>query len=199
MANNVCPVWVGYLLSHPLRKMFQNPEDLLSPYVRPGMTVADVGCAMGFFTLPMARMVGADGRVICVDIQEGMLKSLKKRARKAGVEGVMDYRLCDENSFCLAKDNQGIDFILASAVGHEVPDVSRLFQEIFLALKPGGKLLFSEPAGHVSQGMFDREQAEAEACGFRLLSTPEVRRSHTVVLGKGQGHLGKKPLTLDKN
>ncbi len=184
MANNVCPVWVGYFLSNPLRKMLQNPESLLSPYVKPGMTVADVGCAMGFFTLPMARMVGADGRVICVDIQDGMLKNLKKRAQKAGIENVMEYRLCDENSFCLAQDAQNIDFIMASAVGHEVPDVSRLFQEIFQALKPGGKLLFSEPAGHVSQEMFNSEQAEAEACGFRILSTPEVRRARTVVLEK---------------
>ena len=80
MAEHVCPVWVGYLLASPLRKIFQNPDKILSAYVKEGMKVLDIGCAMGFFSLPMARMVGSGGKVICVDIQPNMLSSLKKRA-----------------------------------------------------------------------------------------------------------------------
>jgi cyclopropane fatty-acyl-phospholipid synthase-like methyltransferase len=37
---------------------------MLGPYVKPGMTVLDVGCGMGFFSIGMARMVGDEGRVI---------------------------------------------------------------------------------------------------------------------------------------
>jgi len=40
---HVCPVWVGYLLASPLRKLLQNPDKILAPYVKPGMTVLDVG------------------------------------------------------------------------------------------------------------------------------------------------------------
>ena len=65
--EHVCPVWVGYLLASPVRKLIQNPKKLLSPYVEEGMTVLDAGCAMGFFSLPMARMVGPNGKVICGD------------------------------------------------------------------------------------------------------------------------------------
>ena len=69
MAKHVCPFFMGYLLLNPLRKLLENPDRLLGPFVRPGMTVLEPGCAMGFFTLPLARMVGATGRVIAVDIQ----------------------------------------------------------------------------------------------------------------------------------
>jgi len=59
MAEKVCPVWVGYLLASPIRKLFQNPPKILSPYVENGMKVLDIGCVMGFFSLPLARMVGS--------------------------------------------------------------------------------------------------------------------------------------------
>ena len=85
MAEHVCPVWVGYLLASPIRRLFHNPQQLLEDYVQPGMTVLDVGCAMGFFSIPMAKWVGPRGRVLCVDVQEKMLRSLKKRAQKNGL------------------------------------------------------------------------------------------------------------------
>ncbi len=79
MSESVCPVWVGYFLASPVRKLFQNPEKMLAPYVKEGMRVLDIGCAMGFFSLPLAQMIGLNGKVICVDVQEKMIKSLEKR------------------------------------------------------------------------------------------------------------------------
>ena len=94
MAEHICPVWVGYLLASPVRKIFQNPEKMLTPYIQSGMMVVDVGCAMGFFSLPMARMVGRGGRVISVDVQEAMLKSLERRAQKVNLSDRITLRLC---------------------------------------------------------------------------------------------------------
>jgi len=184
MNENVCPLWVGYLLLNPLRKKLQNPENLLTPYVKPGMIVGDIGSAMGFFSLPMADMVGPTGRVVCVDIQEKMLKKLKKRAVKAGLDDVMEYRVCSRMSLHLTTPGQPYDFLLASAVVHEVPDAKKLFEESFRELKPGGRLLLSEPAGHVSQATFDHEVAVAEACGFRIIRTLSERRTLGVVFEK---------------
>ena len=45
MAEHVCPVWAGYFLANRLRRFLQNPYTILAPYVRPGMTVLDVGSA----------------------------------------------------------------------------------------------------------------------------------------------------------
>ena len=81
--HHVCPWWVGYLIASPLRKLGENPDTILAPLVEPGMTTVDIGCAMGFFSLPLARMVGGSGRVVCVDVQERMLAW---RERYPGVE-----------------------------------------------------------------------------------------------------------------
>ncbi|SCY38164.1 methyltransferase domain-containing protein [Desulfoluna spongiiphila] len=184
MSESVCPFWVGYLLLNPLRKKLQNPETLLTPYVKPGMTVGDIGSAMGFFSLPMADMVGPSGRVVCVDIQSKMLKKLKKRAAKAGVDAVMEYRVCSRTSLHLETPGQPYDFLLASAVVHEVPDAKALFEESFRVLKPGGRLLLSEPAGHVSQATFDHEVFVAEESGFHVIKALSERRTLGVVLEK---------------
>lgn len=81
MAQRVCPHWVGCLLLNPLRRLIHNPDQILASYVTGGMTVLDIGPGMGFFTLPLARMVGPGGKVIGVDIQEGMLSALQRRAQ----------------------------------------------------------------------------------------------------------------------
>lgn len=85
MAKHVCPIWVGYLLASPLRRLFQNPLKLLGSYTREGMTVVDIGCAMGFLTLALPELVGQRGRVIAVDVQEKMIETLRRRVVKAGL------------------------------------------------------------------------------------------------------------------
>jgi cyclopropane fatty-acyl-phospholipid synthase-like methyltransferase len=47
---------------NPIRRLLHNPEKILGPYVKPGMTVMDVGCGMGFCSIAMAKMVGEDGK-----------------------------------------------------------------------------------------------------------------------------------------
>ena len=84
MAHRVCPWWIGYLLVSPIRKWLgQDPVEILSPYVREGMTVLEPGPGMGFFTIPLARLVGSSGRVIAVDMQPRMIQGLMRRAAKA--------------------------------------------------------------------------------------------------------------------
>lgn len=79
----ICPWWMGYALLIPLRKLGQDPFKILNPYVKTGMMIMDYGSAMGYFSLPMAKMVGDKGKVYCVDIQKKMLEKLQQRARKA--------------------------------------------------------------------------------------------------------------------
>ena len=182
--HHVCPVWVGYLLASPTRKLFQNPKKILRPYVNEGMTVADIGCAMGFFSLPLAKMVGPGGKVICVDIQEKMIRSLEKRARKAGLSGRIETIICNDESLGLDGIKEKIDFALASYVVHEVPNPAGFFMEIYMALKPAGKLLVAEPKGRVSEKEFEKTVSVAEQNGFTVTDRPQIRRSRAVVLSK---------------
>ena len=155
MAKHVCPVWVGYLLSNPLRKLFHNPDKILGPYIKEGMTVLDVGCAMGFFSLPAARMVGSNGKVICIDIQKEMIQKLEKSALKAGLISRIETRLGNEKSLNIDDLAGKIDFAFAIFVVHETSDASAFFSQIYRSLKPGHKFLVLEPRFHVSAENFD--------------------------------------------
>jgi 2-polyprenyl-3-methyl-5-hydroxy-6-metoxy-1,4-benzoquinol methylase len=68
--GHVCPWWLAYTFDNPIRKLFHKPQKMLSLYVKEGMSVMDVGCGMGFFSIGMARMVGDNGNVIAVDLQK---------------------------------------------------------------------------------------------------------------------------------
>jgi len=184
MAEHICPIWVGYLLASPVRKIFQNPRKILGPFVNEGMKVLDIGCAMGYFSLPLAQMVGPNGKVICVDVQERMIRSLEKRAKKVGLSGRIKTVICHDDSLGLDDIKEKIDFALASAVVHEVPDAVRFFSEIHKAMKPTGRLLVAEPNGHVSEKDFETTVSTAKQSGFTVTDTPQIKRSRAVLLQK---------------
>ena len=184
MSQHVCPFWVGYFLLNPVRKLITNPDRILKPYVKPGMRVLDAGTAMGFFSLPLARRVGESGHVVCVDLQEKMIASLKKRAVNAGLDARMEFRVCTPESLAIDDLAGTVDFAVAIAVVHEVPDARRFLTGIFNALKKGGSLLFSEPAGHVSGDEFNGSLSLARAVGFDIRETRKIVRSHSALLTK---------------
>lgn len=188
MAKRVCPFWVGYLLISPLRTLFQNPDKLLKPFITPGMKVLDIGCGMGFFSLPIARMIGANGKVICVDVQEKMIKALKKRAKNAGLTDKIETRTCNQNSLGLDDLNEEIDFALAFAVVHEVQHATEFFDEIYRTLKPPGRFLIVEPKGHVSEKDFNITTSLAQQNGFKLIDSPSISRNRSTLLKKLAPH-----------
>ncbi len=180
--SDVCPVTAGYLLICPVRRIIHDPEKILSPYIKEGMTLLDVGPGMGYFTIPMARLAGERGLVIAVDIQKEMLEKLRMRALHRGVAERIELIQADENSLNLSSYRERIDFALAFAVVHESPDAGRLFRDIYSAMKKGGRLLFVEPIGHVSRKKFEDSLKAAEIAGFILSGRPSVFLSHSALL-----------------
>lgn len=184
MPHSVCPWWVGYLLASPLRRLMYNPDKILAPHVREGMTVLEPGPGMGFFTLELARRVGASGRVVAVDIQARMLDRLKRRAAHAGLLPRLDIRLAQPDSMGLAGMAGAVDFVLAFAMVHEMPSAAAFFEEAAGAMKPGAQLLLAEPAGHVTAAQFEAELASAEQAGLRVTDRPAIRRSLAALFTK---------------
>ncbi len=180
----VCPCWVGYFLLNPLRNLFESPNKVFDSCIRPGMVVLEPGCGMGFFTLPLARMVGEAGKVIAVDIQPGMLARLKRRAGRAGLTDRIQLRKANESGLNIEDLHGTVDFAAAIHVVHETPNPGRFFREIFETLRPGGRLLMIEPRGHVSRGDFFNSMAKAESVGFRPASPLKSAFSHRVLLFK---------------
>lgn len=188
MAEHVCPYWVGYLLASPIRRLFENPQKMLGEYIEPGMTVADIGCAMGFFSLWLARMAGQDGRVVCVDVQARMIEALMRRAIKAGLMERIVTRVCEPGNLGIDDFTGRIDFALACHVVHEVPDVPVFMTQMHTLLKPGAHFYIAEPNGHVLSEDFTKTEVIAQRAGFVLVERPRLRRSRAAVFVKQAGN-----------
>src|ERR1051325_2669602 len=73
----------------PEREEEEAPSILLKLLkIKPGDAVVDLGCGSGYLTFPMAKMVGAKGKVYAVDIQEEMLDIVRKRMKEKGLKNV---------------------------------------------------------------------------------------------------------------
>lgn len=185
MAGHTCPPWVGYLLLNPLRRFLENPYKILSPFVHKGMTVLEPGCGMGYFTLPLAEMVGPEGRVVAVDLQDKMLSSLRRRAKKQGLMERIELRRATADSLNVGYLSGQVDFAIAFHVVHEVHDKNGFFSEIFTVLRPGGTLFMVEPRFHVSLDAFTHGLNLASAAGFHTDSTQTTWGSREILLRKG--------------
>jgi len=175
---------MGYLLASPLRRFYQNPDKILISYLKQGMKVLEVGPGMGFFSLPIAKSIGETGRIFCVDLQEKMLQSLRRRAVRANLLSRIEMRLCIESSLQINDLTGSIDFALAFAVVHEVPDQKILFKEIYSSLKKNGLLLISEPKGHVTKEEFEKAIIFAQSNGMKKVDSPNIHGNHSAVLRK---------------
>ncbi len=182
--SEICPWWLGWILASPIRKLWQDPRTILRPYVADGMTVLEPGPGMGFFTLELARLVGARGRVVVVEVQPRMLQALQKRAHRAGLGKRIDARLGREASLGIDDLAGCVDFVLAFAVVHELPDAGSFFREAHAALRPGGRLLVAEPRLHVREAALARMLQWAQAAGFVVESRPGLPMSRSALLVK---------------
>ena len=178
--NGVCPAERAGVLTTGLRKWLQAPEKILSPYVRDGMVALDVGCGLGFFTVPMARMVGKTGKVIAVDLQHAMLQKLSVSLQGTGLEERVRLVKCESDNL---NTPAGVDFALAFWLVHEVPDKARLFRQLKAALNQNAQVLLVEPKlFHVSRAEFQATAALAENSGFQVHPGPRLRFSWSAVL-----------------
>ncbi|MEN6319183.1 MAG: class I SAM-dependent methyltransferase [Syntrophaceae bacterium] len=181
--KRVCPWWLCFTFDNIFRTLIHDPEKILGPYVHKGNVALDIGPGMGYFTVPMARMVGENGRVIAADIQERMLSGIKKRAERSGLQDRIVAHLCSSNSLGI---NNSVDFILAFWMLHEVPDKQRFLAELFSLLKGNGNFLLAEPKIHTTKANFEEAVHFAEHAGFTLCQSPEIFLSRSALFKKAK-------------
>ena len=177
MDQHVCPWWVAYSFDNPIRRLFHSPR-LFEGLLARGQTAIDIGCGMGFFSLIMARLVGEEGQVIAIDLQEKMLQKVAKRARRAGLQSRIRLHQCKPDTLDI---DASADFILASWMVHEIPDRTAFLHEVRNLLKPTGRFLIAEPKLHVTAAAFQETIDLARAAGLELCAEPRIRLSRAAL------------------
>ncbi|HUL42788.1 MAG TPA: class I SAM-dependent methyltransferase [Bacteroidota bacterium] len=178
--DRVCPVEFASGLEGKIRRWLHNPTRILTPLIKEGLTVLDVGCGPGFFSIEIARMVGPRGRVIAADLQDGMLELVQNKIRGTELEHRLKLVRCGKDKINVT---DRVDLIVAFYMVHEVPDKVGLFKQFRDVLKPQGKVFLVEPKlFHVSRKEFQSTLKIAEDCGFRWHEGPKIRFSWSAIL-----------------
>jgi len=180
--NRIFPVERAGRLDNRFRRWFQNPRKILSPHIKEGMTVLDIGCGPGFFSIDMAQMVGKSGRVIAADLQRGMLQKLRDKIQGTEFGERITLHKSEENRIGVS---ERVDFALAFYVVHELPNQNEFFEELKSILKARGQALVVEPPFRVSKTAFEETIKKARDAGFIPARGPKVFLSKTAILKNG--------------
>lgn len=179
--TSVCPVEIAGGLDNSIRRFLQNPQKILKDYITEDMTVLDLGCGPGFFSVEIAKMLSNPGKVIAADLQEGMLKKVENKIAGTELESKIRIHKCEQDKVGITEK---VDFILAFYMIHEVPDKEKLFAELHSVLKPEGKFYIIEPNFHVSKNSFYSMIDKLETAGFEITDEPKLFLSRAVLLMK---------------
>jgi ubiquinone/menaquinone biosynthesis C-methylase UbiE len=177
--HRICPVELAGGLDNSLRKLFQNPHRILKSYIAKGMTVLDLGCGPGYFTMEIVKMLNNSGKTIAADLQDGMLKKLTEKIKGTELEKRIVLHKCEESRIGISEK---VDFVLAFYMIHEVKNKDNLFLELKSILNPDGKILIVEPMFHVSKKAFEEMIVRLEATGFKIIERPKVFYGRTVLI-----------------
>ena len=177
----ICPVWGAGGLDNSIRKLVQNPQKILKPYIKYGMTVLDVGCGPGFFSVEIAKMLDSTGKVIAADVQDGMLDKIRKKINGTDLEQRIELHKSDYETIGVVEK---VDFVLTFWMVHEVRNQKKFFEELSSILNPNGLIFIIEPKIHVSKKAFKSMVNLVKESGFTIIESPKVFFSRTIVICK---------------
>jgi len=131
--------------------------------LKPGMTVCDMGCGNGYYALRIAKRVGLEGRVLCVDIQNEMLGLLRKRAEDAEIANIEPIL----GTLVDPKLPEGkVDLILCADVYHEFSHPEQMLAAMRRSLSPHGVVVLLE---------FRKEDPEVPIKELHKMSKAQVK------------------------
>lgn len=140
MAHKFNPKNIHKLDNEKRRKSMPPIETLKKMLLKEGETIADIGCGIGYFSIPAATIVGENGHVYAVDVSKDMLTEFKKRV-KGNYENI---KILLSNEYNAEISDNTIDYLFLSNIFHEINDKDRFLKEYLRSLKSDGKIAFIE-------------------------------------------------------
>lgn len=168
-----------HALDHSFRRLFRRPCNIIKPYVTDGMSILDIGCGPGFFSIEMASALNKSGKIIAADVQQEMLDKIKEKIHDTPLEDKIQLHLCNEDSIGL---NEKVDLILAFYRIHETSNQKQLFTELKSLLNTNGKILIVEPKVYISEKKFEEMREVIEEVGLKIIDNPKILFSRTMLL-----------------
>jgi tRNA A58 N-methylase Trm61 len=168
------PWWLAFVLTSPVRRLIEDPAIVLGDFVRPGHTVLELGPANGYYSVPIARTLGATGKLIAVDVQPQMLRMLSRRLKGKELDRCLVTRLSEHVETDLGELANAVDRVVAINVIHELPKPRETLFALAETLREDGQMLLVEPRGHVSKSLYEAELAWAREAGLELVAAPDM-------------------------
>lgn len=164
--QTVCGVEHAKWLDNGFRRKILNPQKQFAEYLKPGDTVIDIGCGPGAFIPDLAKLIGANGKIIAIDLQEEMLELARKKAQSIGVSDNVRFHKCRKDSLDISLQ---ADFILTIYMVHESPEPLALIDQVCELLKPNGYYYLSEPKIHVKKEQYLEMVERCNANGLNIV------------------------------
>jgi ubiquinone/menaquinone biosynthesis C-methylase UbiE len=129
----------GFYHNDSERREWQNPKKILySIGLKPGLQFIDIGCGIGFFTIPAAKIVGNEGRVYALDINEEAIGVIKKLAEKEGLNNLTSrVGKAEKVTFC----NYCADIVFFGINLHDFANPEKVLINAKKMLKSQGRLI----------------------------------------------------------
>ena len=129
--------WIKTLDSQARLQSLKVDEVVTALKLKPGMVAADIGAGTGIFTIPLAAATRPDGKVIAVDVDEGLLKHIKERATAQGAANVETLKGAFADPLL---PNASVDLAFICDVLHHIQDRAPYIKALAADLKPGGRI-----------------------------------------------------------
>src|SRR6266446_4822893 len=161
-------------LTRPERIQEEEPDRMLAALdIKKGSVVADIGAGVGYHVWRLAEIVGPTGKVIGEDIQEGMIRLLRKNIDDRKLRNVDVILGTPTDPKLPAKT---IDLVLLVDVYHEFSDSVTMMNHIRNSLKPDGRVVLVEfrkedpgvPIQPLHKMSVQDVRSELEALGFKF-------------------------------
>jgi len=172
------------------RELLPPEETLYRLGLQKGDIMADIGCGIGYFTLPAAKIVGSQGKVYGLDTAAEMIEDAQG---KIGYLTNVELLQVQESDFIL--DNQTMSYAFICLVVHEVEDRLVFFREVARLLKPTGKIVIIEwvkkhsVMGPPMEHRLDEDEVAdlLRLCSFNNIQQIDVNSEMYAVIGEREG------------